>query len=1082
MKLKTLGALELLDTKFKRRDPLLLLAYVTTEGQQERADLTDLFFPKYSVLNPSDSLTTALRLLEKNTNKLFSRQETFVISNVACDYLDLKAAFEKKNYEECIDLYEGVFLAGIDVKRKARKTDDNEVLSEFETGLEEWLRDKRFEVTNWILEACLQLSKPLMSSDNTGLLEKYAELAYEVFAERYEEDDFRSGESRFSLESLKLLHGLLEFIQSDVLSEFKERIFVYDDLVDFEDASTDLSEFVKHNLGSLNSDFLGREQDILEITRFLSDTQRLVSLVGVGGVGKTQLLLQVGFEQLKLGNFNDGIYFVKLDDLKIASLIPNRIAKILELDLAPVPDAVDQVSEFIGNQKMLLLLDNFEHLVERADLLELLLTECPYLRILVSSREVLSLSAEYVFSVEGLPVPDSSVSFEVAEQFACVQLFMQSAQRVSAEFILDEDVYGLVRDLCDVLQGIPLVIDLAARLVDMIPVGELTEYLAKDIDLLASNSSSLPLRQRSVRSVWEYSWNLLSEDEQITLALLAIFPNDFDWKAAKYIANVSLTTLNRFAKKSLLNVEEYRFSFHLLLRQFTLDFLPKLISNIDEVTKLYVNYYLDLCELNNNLLNGADARKALMFFDAEIINIDQAWSYCEDEVTLMRFVDSLETYQDRRRLFSERLVLLEYSLSKVESSSEHLSQIHNELAETFQNKGDLFVAEMHLKKSLSYQQQNESSYIKADTLNELGGVYYHRREFDKASMYLREALLIYQDLEDVVEESNTLNNIAALEYQMGNIDQGIELWKDALKIQRRVRDLSQQALILHNLGGAYRGIGELEEALIYLEKAKELRENLGDEVGLIFTLNNLGAVAFQKGDFVESKRTNEQILAWQREKEDLHGQALTLNNLAMIFERWGELEASQELLLEALRLQEYLDDVQNRAMTLYNLSTVVLQQGNIERALVLAKQSLTMANETENLIAKGYALLFLAEAYFKNEQIDEAVMTYQKAIDLHEEVDPFGLVMSQNSFSKALLEMGRLHEANDLALKAFEGSEKLGSGTDKRNSQWVLGKIAFMNGNNNKSKYYFSEVIKLNAKLQHPLEAEDEVFFNSLLP
>ena len=302
--------------------------------------------------------------------------------------------------------------------------------------------------------------------------------------------------------------------------------------------------------------FVGREAELPEVTQLLAQHEcRLLTMTGVGGVGKTRLAQEVVRGLLGLELFNDGVFFVPLEALTSAGSISNALADALGLVLSGQVDAGIQVVRFLSEKRTLLVLDNFEHLLEGTPLLVDLMRNCPHLKLLVTSRERLNLESEWVFGVEGLAVPKAGgTTLERAGYYSAVQLFVQRAKRAQQRFSLTPEALPAVTRICQLVEGLPLAIEMAASWLRILFPQGIVEQLEKGLDVLEASNRDLPERHSSIRAVFDHSWDLLSEVERGVLRCLSVFHGGFSLEAASEVAEVTLPILASLGSKSFLTL------------------------------------------------------------------------------------------------------------------------------------------------------------------------------------------------------------------------------------------------------------------------------------------------------------------------------------------------------------------------------------------------------------------------------------------------------------------------------------------------------------------------------------------------
>ena len=325
------------------------------------------------------------------------------------------------------------------------------------------------------------------------------------------------------------------------------------------------------DLPSRNTSFVGRQLELSEVAELLGhDECRLLSVVGVGGVGKTRLALQAVRERLEEGGFADGVVFVPLEALTDAASVPAVVAGALGLDLSGQEDARSVVLRFLAEKRLLLVLDNFEQLLEGTPFVRELIDRCLRLKLLVTSRERLNLEAEWVFEVEGLAYPEEARSVERAAYFDAVQLFVQRAKRAQPRFSLTAETLPPVARICRLVDGMPLAIELAASWLRALSADEVAKEMEAGADRLEAPARDVPERHRSVRAVFDHSWSLLLEGEREVLRGLSVFRGGFRREAAAVVAGATLPVLARLVDTSLLHLSvEGRYDRHPLLTQYT---------------------------------------------------------------------------------------------------------------------------------------------------------------------------------------------------------------------------------------------------------------------------------------------------------------------------------------------------------------------------------------------------------------------------------------------------------------------------------------------------------------------------------
>lgn len=407
--------------------------------------------------------------------------------------------------------------------------------------------------------------------------------------------------------------------------------------------------------------FIGRVSEAQAVADLLADRDcRLVTLLGPGGIGKTRLAVHVAGQSAE--RYPDGVFFVPLQAATSRDDVISATASALNLQLSGSGAPIEQIIHSLEDKRALLVFDNFEHLLDAADLVAELQAAAPAVDCLVTSRERLNLLHEWVFDVPGLRVPDQTHD-AAADHFSAVQLFAQTARRARADFSLEAEYAGVVR-ICRLVEGMPLGIELAASWVRSLTCDEIADELQQGLDILESTSRSLPQAHRDMRAVIAYSWKMLPEDQRAVFARLSVFCGGFSAEAAETIARASRHDLAALLDKSWLrrSPDTGRYFVHELLRQYGEERLRALGDGWHEAHQAHSRYFMHFLAQRWGRLIGADYKEAHLEIEAELENARTAWSWAvtqQDHAAIDAalaswwfFYDSGSRFQEGEQIFA----------------------------------------------------------------------------------------------------------------------------------------------------------------------------------------------------------------------------------------------------------------------------------------------------------------------------------------------------------------------------------------------------------------------------------------------
>lgn len=693
---------------------------------------------------------------------------------------------------------------------------------------------------------------------------------------------------------------------------------------------------------------VGREHELLAIARLLADPHcRLLTLVGPGGIGKTRLALQAAQQQAGLAH---GVAFVSLAPLTGRELIVTAIADSLGFVLYAATDRADQLLHYLREKSLLLVLDNFEHLLADEPSVALvgdLLSGVPGLKLLATSREPLHLQAEWVFEVQGLPVPENEKPGEW-EASSAVKLFLQRAQQARVGFSLTTADRPAVLRICQLVEGLPLGIELAAAWVLTLSCQEIAVELERSLadprsglDFLAATTRDIPERHRSIHAVVDHSWKLLSAEEQRVLRQLSVFQGGFGREAAAYVASASLPILSGLVSKSLLRRTDTsvgRYDWHELVRQSMLTRLQADPQAYTESRDRHCQYYAALLERRGPALKGADRAAVVAELIADLANLRLAWNWAatrQQAGALNQAADTLFWLYESRSNCREGVPLFGQAVQGLQADENLLTEPAKRLA---------------LGQTLNFQ----------GFFCFRQGQHPQGRELLQHSLALLRPLAGNGNLQVRAALSDTAAFLGTVLTAMGDYSEGRSLLYEGLSLKRAFGDRWGTAFCLRQLGLAAYSLGEYAEAHRLLGESLLLSRDMGNSWATASSLNALGMVAYAQGAYQEAQQLLQEGLAEGQSLEDRYNIAVSLNGLGLVSQALGNGLEAQRFFEESIAIWREIGTQGDLAETLNNLGQTFLALEQRSEARRCFLEALAVAQETQTTPVALEALAGLA--------------------------------------------------------------------------------------------------------------------------
>jgi len=665
---------------------------------------------------------------------------------------------------------------------------------------------------------------------------------------------------------------------------------------------------IPHNLPHLATAFVGREREIGEV-RTLLDTARLVTLLGMGGLGKTRLAVQSAAGLLH--KYPDGVWFLDLSPLRDGALVASEAAQLMGVKAEPDRPVLQSICAHLRDKRVLLILDNCEHLIKpAADLAHAVLRAAPDVRLIATSREALHVPGEQSYPVRPLPLPKRSANLDEVSQSSAVQLFVARAKQSKPSFTLDAAQASAVAELVARLEGIPLALELAAARVRVLSVADINARLKDRFKILTGGDRVLQERQQTLKGLVDWSFDLLNDNEKRLFARVGIFVGGFDLPAAESICGAEplssddvLDLLTSLVEKSLVILDEScgvpRFRMLETIREYAAN---KLLSSgaHDETPRFHCEYYLALTRQASDGLRGQDQGEWIRRLEMDLDNVRSAMtrSLSSGVNSAVKMAVNLQGFWILRGYVTEGRGILHSALT-----------------------------------TPAIQQ---SDVARAWALYVGAGLAVSQSDHAEARQMLETCLELRRRLGNPVEIAATLSTLAIAQLQAGDTKAAEAGEQEALKIFRGIGQHLGEAIGLLHLGQIYQRSGKDEAARTFLQECLALaRETRSQEIEGECQLV-IGEIAYDNGDVTEAERRFALSLAVCREAADKRGEANATRWLGKCDLRRENYMTARERLSEALRAYASFEMWEELLGCLEDMAELVIVSDSEKAARLLA--------------------------------------------------------------------------------------------------------------------------------------------------
>ncbi|HMO59283.1 MAG TPA: tetratricopeptide repeat protein [Roseiflexaceae bacterium] len=794
----------------------------------------------------------------------------------------------------------------------------------------------------------------------------------------------------------------------------------------------------------LTTPLIGREQDLaLLLQCFTEARNRLITIVGQGGSGKTHLALELAHYQR--GGFADGIYFLPLASLSSGDSLARELA--IRFGLSRYDQGrsdAELVLEYVRARDMLLILDNFEQLIDAAGFLSEILQAAPQVRMLVTSRQPLRIVEERILVLEGLAFVNHPGT---AEPAPAVRLFLDHAYRVHPTFAPIPREVDAISALCRFVRGMPLAIILAAGQVNRLSPTDILSLLRQDADLLISTQHNTPDRHRSVRALFESAWGLLWPHEQRALALVSIFrggvsqaaadailATDSMWSVAAQQANL----IEALAERSIIaRRDPTRYELHDLVRQYAAAELAQLLDTdaYQRLRQSYSRYYLGFVANLTDAITGSDGPSALQALRIDLENIRQAWQFAVDSAdygTMSQAIRGLRDFYRIAGMCIEGIALFDLAIGRLQVLPPDpairlvIADLYAAAAELYYTTGDYAALTRAADAAIQYAEPAALAVIAAQVA--LGKVFWRRGQ-------TQQSLQILDTAQKAVRVAQTGTH------------------------QERQRLLSE---IHYYLGVIHWVSGVLPEARRDLLAALRISRNLAYRYGEADALADLALVLIDQGKFGEARRCAEEARRIYRESQNSSGEGLSLFSLGVLALYHGEDLAALDLLTISRTLHTQAGDRQNISVAEILLSVVQMRLGDYQTAYETLNSGLAICSEIGHVWALGIGLSYQSLWLLARAEFPAAAAVAHQAVDVCRQA---GLVVFEGfahaHLGQALAALGATADAEQAFRQSITLREQIGQRHLLAEPLTGLMQLAFARGDTAQAIYYATSILEV---------------------
>lgn len=754
----------------------------------------------------------------------------------------------------------------------------------------------------------------------------------------------------------------------------------------------------KSNINNKLINLIGREKETEDIQKLLlNDDIRLITLSGPGGTGKTSLAFSVCKSLISC--FDDGVYAVSLESVTDDSLVCRTISQTLGLIESPAKLILTTITEFLKDKQMLLLLDNFEQLLNSAGIISKILDSCPGVKILVTSRIVLRIKYETEYFIQPLEFPKVSGLIDPGayEKYSAVKLFTERAKTVNPDFKITGENINEIIEICKQLDGLPLAIELASARIKLFTPKMILSRLGDKFNILKSSSKLYSQRHQTLKQAISWSYDLLPEEEKKLFSWMSVFSGGFTFEAAEKIFSgmdeliPEITDIiEALINKSLLRRiddlnEEPRYYMLETIREFSSECLNEDEKN--NLIPLYVKYYLYLTEEAEPFLSKEGMEYWLNRLEHDEFNLRKSMNTAfesNDSDTALRMCSALLKY---------RII-----------------------------RGSLVEGLDEILKAINMQRENVICALRAKALNAAGTILHEISDYKSSLTLLEESASIYIKLEDETGIAPVLNNIAWVNILVGNVSEAKRLCRESLELNLKLNNQTGIAVSKNNLAWLAFQQGEFENAVAFNAENEKIRSQTGDSRGIAFAKINLAWAELMLGRFKEANNSLDLAIQIIADLKDRQLYSWANNIKAAYHHALGDYEISVSFLKNSM---DIMKEIGNKWVICYEtvcLGHIMFDKGDIESAGTLLKEGTELFKINISKWGIALSLICYGDYLLHVKDFNNAARMFKNSLELSVETENKHFIMLGLN---AAAEISVLKKEFEKAVKLLSASEDL---------------------------------------------------------